>query len=304
MQTNIDSKNVKPRITVAFFAYNQEAYIEQAVTSILKQTYTPYEMIFSDDNSEDKTFELITKITNEYTGSAKIITNKNTTNLGVANHVNKVLNMARGDFIVMAAGDDISFSNRIDVLVNAWLATDRADCSIFTNAIVINEHGERFGLFYEKAEPTINIDQYIINKRCWVGGFSQGFSISLYKNYGPITTETFQEDGALSFRAILNAGIFYLDIPTVYYRRHNSNSYETKKYEKLKALYKSEIGLAKGRLMDLSRHRELEQHKRIKIMEILDHDIKNKSTYLTFPFILRLLIVARNAKMHIKKAWP
>jgi glycosyltransferase involved in cell wall biosynthesis len=299
MPDELTGKN--PLITIALFAYNQEKYITQAVESVLGQTYSPLEIIISDDCSTDNTLIIINQVAAKYKGSAKIIVNKNSTNMGTIHHVNKVVGMASSEFIVMAAGDDISTPNRTEILVNAWLDTGKSDCSIFTNAIIINDIGEQNGVYYNKANPSLNINDYINTKTCWVGGFSQGFAKSLYTKYGPITTETFQEDGAIAFRAILNAGIRYLDVATVFYRRHNSNTYEPKQYRKLMALYKSELGLAKGRLTDLERHTKIEEEIRKKISEILRQDIKRKLIYINFPLIVMIKIFLISIKANINK---
>ena len=49
----------RPLITFALFAYNQEKYIEEAVQGAFLQTYSPLEIILSDDGSTDRTFEII-----------------------------------------------------------------------------------------------------------------------------------------------------------------------------------------------------------------------------------------------------
>jgi glycosyltransferase involved in cell wall biosynthesis len=49
----------KPLLTLAMFAYNHERFIAEAVRGALRQTYSPLEIIISDDCSTDRTFEII-----------------------------------------------------------------------------------------------------------------------------------------------------------------------------------------------------------------------------------------------------
>lgn len=65
----------------------------------------------------------------------KIILNRNQKNLGLINHVNKLFEVSSGDLMVVAAGDDISLSDRVECLVDAFnqsgkKATDVADLVI------------------------------------------------------------------------------------------------------------------------------------------------------------------------------
>jgi len=50
--------NTKPLITFALFAYNQERFIREAVQGAFSQTYSPLEIIMSDDCSKDRTFDI------------------------------------------------------------------------------------------------------------------------------------------------------------------------------------------------------------------------------------------------------
>ena len=49
----------KPLVTFALFAYNQEKLITAAVEAAFAQTYQPLEIIISDDESSDKTYDTI-----------------------------------------------------------------------------------------------------------------------------------------------------------------------------------------------------------------------------------------------------
>lgn len=290
----------KPLVTFALFAYNQERYICEAVESALAQEYSPLEIILSDDCSSDNTFKIMESLANDYSGENTIRLNRNSKNLGLIGHVNKVMTMAKGQFIVAAGGDDISTPERTDVLVSNWLKIGKTACSIFTNAITINSNGEQLGFYFNSPKFSRTIDEFIETKRCWLGGFSHGFSKELYIKYGPITEDTFQEDGAISFRALLNSGIHYLDQPTVFYRRHSDNSYDIDNYLKFKRLNNSELGLAKGQLADLKKHTGLTimQHK--DVAKILSKQIRVKFLMTRIPGIIESIFLAKWLKIRLR----
>ncbi len=97
-------KEPDPLITFAIFAYNQEKYIRDAIEGAFAQDYSPLEIIISDDCSTDHTFEIIQQMVDEYSGPNVVRLNRNTDNLGLIAHVNKVFELANGDWIVAAAG--------------------------------------------------------------------------------------------------------------------------------------------------------------------------------------------------------
>ena len=60
-----ETNDKKPLVTVALFAYNSEELVGDAVESLLAQTYSPLEIILSDDCSTDGTFEVMRRLAEE-----------------------------------------------------------------------------------------------------------------------------------------------------------------------------------------------------------------------------------------------
>ncbi len=98
-----------PKISVIMPAYNAEKYIGEAIDSILKQTFTDFEFIIIDDCSTDSTAEIIKSYTDE-----RIKYYKNERNLGIANTLNRGLDLATGEYIVRMDSDDISLPKRFE----------------------------------------------------------------------------------------------------------------------------------------------------------------------------------------------
>ena len=49
-------------VSVFVLAWNHEKYIEQAIASVVNQTYTDIEILFLDNHSSDQTFELVSEL--------------------------------------------------------------------------------------------------------------------------------------------------------------------------------------------------------------------------------------------------
>src|SRR5215210_6354943 len=105
-------------------SYNQETFIREAVRGALAQTYSPLEIIFSDNGSQDRTFEIIREETADYKGPHRVILNRNDYNLGIGGNYNRVMEIAQGELVVVAAGDDVSLLSRTEETVRIWSEGD------------------------------------------------------------------------------------------------------------------------------------------------------------------------------------
>lgn len=109
------------RASVLLLTYNQEAFVQEALQSLLAQDYDDLEIVVSDDGSKDDTWIILNKLALEYKGSKKIILNRNELNLGVVGNYYKAYSLSSGDLIFTAAGDDISMPTRCSACIKYWL---------------------------------------------------------------------------------------------------------------------------------------------------------------------------------------
>src|SRR5690606_870089 len=63
-----NGRQYRPLVTFAVLAYQQEDLIRQAIEAAFAQTYSPLEIILSDDGSGDRTFEVIERMAAAYDG--------------------------------------------------------------------------------------------------------------------------------------------------------------------------------------------------------------------------------------------
>ena len=100
-------------ISVIMPAYNAGKYIEQAIESILKQSFNDFEFLIINDASNDQTK---TKILSFRDKRIKYIENKN--RLGLTRSLNLGLNIAKGKYIARMDADDISLKDRLKTQFN------------------------------------------------------------------------------------------------------------------------------------------------------------------------------------------
>jgi glycosyltransferase involved in cell wall biosynthesis len=94
----------RPRASIGMPVYNGEKYIEQAINSILAQTYLDFELIISDNASTDRTSE----ICREYSVQDKRVHYvRNPKNLGAAPNYNRAFELSSGEYFKWADYDDL-----------------------------------------------------------------------------------------------------------------------------------------------------------------------------------------------------
>ncbi len=97
----------KIHISVILPVYNAESYVEQAIQSILQQTYPHFELLLINDGSTDNS-EAICLTFND----ARLVYIKNEKNLGLIATLNKGLKLAKGTYIARMDADDVSLPER------------------------------------------------------------------------------------------------------------------------------------------------------------------------------------------------
>jgi len=213
----------RPLVTFALFAYNQEKYIREALDGVFAQTYSPLEIILSDDCSADGTYEVMADMVHKYRGAHKIILNRNDRNLGVCAHVNKVFDLARGQLIVVAAGDDVSFPNRTRRVVDVWKKTGAS--AIYCESNLIDDNGEITGYWKLPEGKAAPRRLNCVDRTVSVGFYGAGaaYDKNIFIRFGMLPVGPRNEDYNLSMRAALVGGVSYINEPLINYRSHGGN---------------------------------------------------------------------------------
>ncbi|GAB6059380.1 glycosyltransferase [Desulfonatronum parangueonense] len=95
--------------TVVMTAHNVAPYIEQSVTSVMRQTHHPLEIIVVDDASTDDTYRILRRLASEY----PIVLRRLNANLGTYFAKNVGVRLAQGQFVFFQDGDDLCHPERI-----------------------------------------------------------------------------------------------------------------------------------------------------------------------------------------------
>lgn len=130
-----------PLITVAVPVYNGENYLSDCLTSILKQTYTHFEIIVVDDGSMDK--NAIRKIVNSF--ESEKIRFFRQENGGVASALNCVIREMRGEYLAWLSHDDLFNKEKLKIQVDHLLYSTNVDEILYSGYEIIDEKGFQKG---------------------------------------------------------------------------------------------------------------------------------------------------------------
>ena len=97
-----------PEITILMPVRNGEKYIKESIDSILKQTFTDFELLIMDDGSTDRTVERIERYTDE---RIRLIRRKH----NFIRNLNEGLELALGAYIARMDADDIMHTERLRI---------------------------------------------------------------------------------------------------------------------------------------------------------------------------------------------
>ncbi|MDU6628803.1 MAG: glycosyltransferase [Lachnoanaerobaculum sp.] len=102
----------EPLVSIVMPIYNSETYLDEAILSIIHQTYKNWELLIINEfgsNEEGK------RIINRYAAiDSRIRLIQNSERLGIAESLNEGLRQAKGEYIARMDGDDISLPERIE----------------------------------------------------------------------------------------------------------------------------------------------------------------------------------------------
>ncbi|NMG08966.1 glycosyltransferase [Brasilonema sp. UFV-L1] len=127
-----------PKVSVIIPAYNAIAYLKEAVESVLKQTFTDFEILIVDDGSSDGTVEWVSQIKDP---RVRLISQQNQGSSGARN---TGITAASGEYIALLDADDIWEPTKLEKQVR-HLEENPSVGLVDTWTVLINQQGKSTG---------------------------------------------------------------------------------------------------------------------------------------------------------------
>lgn len=189
-----------PLISIVMPVRNAQPYLAACLESILKQSYTNYELIAIDDHSTDNSLVLLRKYASEFK-HIKVLSNEGK---GIIDALNMGYQFVSGDFITRMDADDLMPSEKLKLL---YQALNKEGANHVSTGLVqyFKEEGE-LGNGYQKYEAWLNgltrtssnfqerYKECVIPSPCWMMAKED------FERIGGFNANTYPEDYDLAFR--------------------------------------------------------------------------------------------------------
>jgi len=207
-----------PQISVIMPVYNADRYLEEAIQSILNQTYDNFELIIVCSSPTKKTTQCLTKYQSL---DSRVIVHYQEKN-GIISARNYGCHQARGKYIAILDADDTSIPERFETQLK-FLQENSAIGIVGSWVDIIDQNGDLISTHHLPSEP------YLIGWHLFLGNCIMHSSVLMRTeimkelNYYSKAEVGFPEDYDLWVRAFSITKIANIPKPLTKYRIHNTN---------------------------------------------------------------------------------
>lgn len=250
-----------PLVSIALATFNGEKYLRQQLDSLLNQTYKNFEIVISDDNSNDDTLNIIKEYQARDLRIKFIISHLER---GFINNFQNAILHSVGEIIFLCDQDDIWYPDKLALHLNAY--QDSSVQWIYNEVQLVDSKGGKIGLL------TDQIPNYWSRRKLlyytWgscVLGCATSYRASLLKNIWPADENALGHDSWIQL-AIFPAKSFFVNTILQDYRQHEANVFgvaqETQSSLDLEEIEKRVIKTNLAYLGSLAKNKKLSFWKR------------------------------------------
>jgi glycosyltransferase involved in cell wall biosynthesis len=215
-----------PLVSIIIYNYNYGKYLSECFQSALDQTYPNIEILFSDNASDDDSWEIALDFQRRYPGRITIARNRS--NLGTDLNIENCWATQQGKYYVVLGSDDVLHKDFVKI--TATLLTEHHDAAyVMTHRYILDKDGNRTEEvpFYDgcyKLMPPSQNSVYMmaainpsITQICY--RTDQAQKRSAKGEFG----SQFYGTRIMDFRLCMDFPVFYVDAPLVGHRIHDEN---------------------------------------------------------------------------------
>ena len=211
----MDMVKETPLVSVIMPAYNAEAFIEEAIDSVLSQSIADLELIVIDDCSRDNTCDVVLDFAKR-DNRVRLIHNER--NMGVARTRNRGLEMCRGKYVALLDSDDYWKPMLLERMIAR--AEETAADIVYCSYELVSKEGKKVCKDF-LVPPTTRFEDSIVRSviSCSTVLLTKQFAMT-----HRFPTNTYHEDIALWFKS-LQEGATAAGVTEVLasYRQHNDS---------------------------------------------------------------------------------
>lgn len=214
-----------PLVSILISSYNHAGYIEEAVISALKQSYSNVEVIVCDDGSKDNSAEILDSLQQAHPKKLSVLKKKNG---GQASAVNSAFQQCKGDIICFLDSDDYFYQEKAQHIVD-YFKKNTAIGFLVHRLDKVNGEGKKFGqLPISSSLPLGYYAKFVINTGSTPSGFPVTSGLILRREIAsqlfPFNEQIFYDlDEIIRRLALLTTKVGHIDKSLGAYRIHGKN---------------------------------------------------------------------------------
>lgn len=226
----------KKSINIILSTYNGGKYLSVQIDSLLNQTCQDWILIIRDDGSTDNTYAICKEYVSKYPD--KIFFVSDGQHLGACQSFFRLLSYISSEYIMFCDQDDVWMSNKIEITLNKMLDMEskygtNVPLLVYTDLQVVDEDLNLISPSfwqYRNITPQKYRNLNNVLTMCLVFGCTMMINCSLKNKITYVPTEAIMHDWWIVLIAIVFGRMEYLNVPTIYYRQHNTNVCGVKKW--------------------------------------------------------------------------
>jgi len=216
-------------ITICLATYNGEKYLAEQIESLLNQTFTEWILLIHDDNSKDKTVDIIKEYIKQYPEKIKYIDDYISYG-GASQNFSFLLEQTNTEYIMFCDQDDVWLDTKIEETINKMHEIEKSNKDeailIFTDLLVVDKNLKVINKSfwkYQKLNPDISQSINKILSQNVVTGSTIMINKKAKEISLPMKINSFMHDHWLAINVCKYGKISYLDAALIKYRQHDVN---------------------------------------------------------------------------------
>jgi glycosyltransferase involved in cell wall biosynthesis len=222
-------------------SFNHEAFVAEAMKSVLNQSYDAIELLVVDDCSTDATFEVVQKLAGQARFARRfrrMEISRNERNLGADQTLNRGLVLSRGEIVTFINSDDVYSTERLGTLIDRCQNRDRPFLA-FSAVRLIDQKGapirrrampeaiEMVGRLLEFADMLPTLSFGFLRHQLTVSTGNIFINRALVARTGGFKALAYCHDWDFMLRAIVHAEPCYIPETKYGYRIHPANTFRS-----------------------------------------------------------------------------
>lgn len=263
---DMNGDNYHPLVSIALTTFNGGNLIREQVESLLNQTYQNFEIVISDDGSEQETIDILNAYALQDT---RIRWSRSPLERGYRKNTENAIRLCEGEIIFLCDQDDVWYPERLALHVEAY--RDPTVLWVFNRLVITDQNNQPTGFIEEKLPDYYRHKTALEN--VWgscIGGAMTSYRSALVKKTLPIPSYAPAHDSWIQL-AIWPAKSVFIDQVLQTYRQHDRNQIgmqEVSDVEKLKSLERQAVSDNYSRLLNFSKERHLQLWKRVFLFSV------------------------------------